>query len=329
MKATEDISRLFKMVPWLAAHPGISVKEAAAEFGITPQRLLHELETMWMIGSDPDSIASGFYEYLLEYDPDEAEAGRVVVTPSPYIARPLRLTVDEALSLLVALKSVQPLVDDESAGHVGSAIKKLEETTGHRTGHVQLAMDVGAEDVRSVLHTAISAGQRLQLVYDGVNRGITTRPEVDPAAIIVRNGSAYLQAWSLTRQDWRLYKVNRIAEASATGEPAHDHGSPPEVDWADTASVVELHLAAAALYLLEYDPVRESGELDDPVYLRWARVPLADRSYLSHRLLQLADQIRLPEPHQAQQDAVTVAEAALAAYAELPASNAAGARVGA
>lgn len=318
MKAADDISRMFRMVPWLAAHPGISVKDAAAEFGITPERLLHELQELWMIGSDTESIAAGSYEYLLEFDLDEAEAGRILVTPSPYIERPLALTVDEALSLLVALRSVRDLVDQDTAAHVGSAITKLESITGQAPGHVQVSVDAGTDDVRVALHAAIRDGQRLHLVYDGVNRGVTTRPQVDPVAIVVRHGSAYLLAWSLTRQGWRRYKVNRIAEATLTGEPAQDHGTPPDFDWADQTGTVELHLAEGALYLLEYDPVTESGELDDPVYRRWARVPLVDRSYLANRLLRLADQVRLPEAHPAQQDAGKLARGALEAYAQLP-----------
>lgn len=319
MSATDDISRLFRMIPWLAARQGIAVKQAANEFGITPERLIHELNTLCVIGSDVNEIARGSYEYLIDFDMDEADNGRLFVTPSEYIARPLTLTQDEALSLLVALRSLQHLVDDESAGHVVSAAQKLEALTDPSAGHVEIAVDHGADDVRSLIAAAIRAGEQLHLVYDGVNRGVTTRPIVDPAALVVQNGSAYLQAFSTTSGGWRFYKVNRIAEATRTGESIGEHGDPPQSAWVDAEDVgtVEVHLGEGALYLLEYDPVRESGELDDEVYLRWARLPLADHQYLTHRLLRLADAIALVEPHPAQRDAVEIAKAALARYAQL------------
>ena len=319
MNATDDISRLFRMIPWLAQRQGVAVTTAAQEFGITPQRLIHELSALCVIGSDVDEIARGSYEYLLDFDVDEAENGRIFVTPSEYVARPLRLTQDEALSLLVALRSLQHLVDEESAAHVASATAKLEELTDPDGGHVEIQVDHGADNVRHVIAGAIRDAAQLQIVYDGVNRGLTSRPIIDPVALIVRDGSAYLQAYSRTSDGWRLFKVNRIAEASRTGQPRGEVGTPPEAEWvdADDLGTVEVHLAAGALYLLEYDPVREFGELDDPVYLRWARLPLADHRYLTNRLLRLADDIRLAEPHAAQRDAVAIAEAALARYEQL------------
>lgn len=318
MSATDDISRMFRMIPWLAEHQGVAVKEAAREFGITASRLVHELGTLCVIGSDVGEIARGSFEYLIDFDLDEADNGRIFVTPSQYISRPLKLSQDEALSLLVALRSLQDLVDDESAAHATSAIAKLTALIDPDAGHVEVTVDHGADGVRNLLASAITANEQLQLVYDGVNRGVTTRPVIDPVALVVHGGSAYLQAYSRTREAWRYYKVNRIAEATRTGSPTLDHGPPPPRQWVDEVEgTVELHLAAGALYLLEYDPVRESGELDDEVYLRWARVPLADRQYLTNRLLRHADQVRVAEPHLAQQDAVRIAEGALAGYAQL------------
>ena len=316
MSASSDISRLFRMIPWLAERQGIAVTTAALEFGITPQRLIHELSALCMIGSDVDEIARGSYEYLLDFDFDEAENGRIFVMPSQYVARPLTLTQDEALSLLVALRSLHHLLDDESAAHVLSAAHKLEALTDPDGGHVEVAVDHGSETVRSEIAEAIKQGTQLQLVYDGVSRGITTRPVVEPAALIVRHGSAYLQAYSRTSDGWRLYKVNRIAEATPTSQPSVLPSPPPADDWVDGRDVgsVVVHLAEPALYLLEYDPVLDSGDLDEPVYRRWASLPLADHTYLTHRLLGLADDLRLAEPHPAQAEAVAIAAAALARY---------------
>lgn len=315
MKATEDISRIFRMLPWLERHPGIALEDAAREFGITPERLLDELSTMTMIGSDVDAIARGSYEYLIEFDLDEAETGRIVVTTSEYVARPLALTHDEALSLVVALGSCQDLVDEESRAHVTSALAKLDEMTSGDTNRVAVAVDHGSDDVRGAIAAAITSGQRLQLVYDGVNRGMTTRPVVDPVALVVRDGSAYLQAWSLDRDDWRVYKVTRIAEAVPTGQPGVDHGPVPELAWdAAHLGTVEVELTSRSAYLLEYDPVREVTEIDDGPFRHRARIPLVDGSYLTNRLLRFADDIRLTEPHPAQDQAVAIARDALQQY---------------
>ena len=321
MSAIEDVDRIFLMVSWLAQRPGIGVKEAATHWGITPDRLIDELNRMYTIGSSLDAIAAGSFEYLLEYDLDEAEQlGRISLTPSQYISRPLAFTHSEALSLIVALRSVKDLVDDDARAHVESALQKLEGLTSADTTRVDVRVDPGADSVRSVITKAIKSGQRLRLVYDGISRGVTTRPVVDPAALVVRNGAPYLHAWSLERAGWRLYKVNRIAEATPTGDPVGDHGQVPALEWVDAErhGSVDIELAPGATYLLEYDPVRETGALTDGGrYVAWARIPVASRSYLTNRLLGLADDIRLVELHEAQQDAVEIAEAALGQYARL------------
>src|SRR5205814_1575265 len=76
------------------ARPGIRVAEAAADLGVTERQLREDLELLWMCG-------------LPGYGPGDLidmafDGDRVTVTYDAGIDRPLRLTPDEALALVVA-----------------------------------------------------------------------------------------------------------------------------------------------------------------------------------------------------------------------------------
>jgi len=173
--------------------------------------------------------------------------------------------------------------------------------------------------VRGVLEAARRASRRVRLTYDGLTRGETSTPTVDPVAVFVRDGVAYLQAFSLDRDDWRTFRLDRIVAAAPTGEAAAAHGAPPPVPegWFDHPSAdntVTLTLDASAAWVAEYYPVREVGPAPrDGVAVT---LVVSDPGWLTGLLLQLGGQVRSVEPASAAAEAVTQATAALERYAE-------------
>ena len=95
--ATSRVQRLLTMVPWLVSRQGIEIEEAAAGLGISEQQLVADLDLLFMCGYGqlPDEMIEASYE-----------GGRIFVTNADAIARPLRLSVDEAISLIVGLRSL-------------------------------------------------------------------------------------------------------------------------------------------------------------------------------------------------------------------------------
>ncbi len=96
----DRMTRLLSLVPYLTARPeGVGVAEAARDFGVTERQLRSDLELLWMCG-------------LPGYGPGDLidlafEGDRVRVTFTAGMVRPLRLTTDEAVALVVALRALQ------------------------------------------------------------------------------------------------------------------------------------------------------------------------------------------------------------------------------
>lgn len=313
--SSDQVARLLALVPYLQAHPGIAVAEAAKAFQVTPAQLMKDLQVLWMCG-----LPGGLPDDLIEIDMDAAESqGTIHLGNADYLSRPMRFTLDEAMSLVVALRTLAEVATGETADHVASALAKLERlSTAGESSRVAISLATGAEDVRESLVGAIEQGRRVRLVYDGQARGHTTRPEVDPVRLELRDGAAYLQAWSLERDDWRTYRLDRVVEVELLDEPAGEHGDPPSAQrgWFDAAkSQVTLELQPGARWITEYYPTR--GEVLSADGVTTASFPVSSPEWLNALLLRLGGQARVVEPEGASSGAAEVARAALAVNASL------------
>ena len=122
--ATDRLSRLLAMVPYLAQRQGIPLAEAAAEFGITEKQLVKDLELLFVCGTPghmPDD--------LIEAEWDD---GHVYLNNVDAIARPLRLGVDEALALLVGLRALADVPGLHDRDALERTLAKLEAAAGER-----------------------------------------------------------------------------------------------------------------------------------------------------------------------------------------------------
>jgi len=107
--AGDRVARLLNLVPYLLARPGIGIAQAATELDITERQLREDLELLWVCG-------------LPGYGPGDLidmafDGDNVTITYDAGIDRPLRLTPDEALALVVALRMLaeMPGIDGRSA----------------------------------------------------------------------------------------------------------------------------------------------------------------------------------------------------------------------
>ena len=312
MTAADQVARLLALVPYLQTHPDAELGETAAVFGVTTEQLLADLDVLWYCG-----LPGGLPGDLIEIDMDTvAESGRIRLTNADYLARPLRFSPDEATSLVVALRAVRELAGGNLVEGIDSALAKLEQATGDgaRTPHVEVAG--GTDEIREQLVEAIREQAQVRLDYTGSGHDPST-PLVAPVELIVRDGYGYLQAWSMERAAWRTYRLDRIAAVHPTGEPAEDHGEPPEFGpgWLEQrpdAAEVTLRLAPEASWIIEYHPTRAVRRLDGTVEVD---LLVADPAWLRALLLRLGRDVQAVIPPEAAAGAREAATEALAGYA--------------
>ena len=119
--------------------------------------------------------------------------------------------------------------------------------------------------------------------------------------------------WAVEREDWRWYRLDRIAEVSSTDQPAAKHSPPPvATGWFDELSSsnrVELELDAEAAWITEYYPTLAV----EPLEGGGVRVALSigDPGWLTGLLLRLGPYLRSVAPADAATEALTEAKMAL------------------
>ncbi len=120
--SADRLARLLNLVPYLLARPGIEIAEAAGDLGVTERQLREDLELLWVCG-------------LPGYGPGDLidmafDGDRVTITYDAGIDRPLRLTPDEALALVVALRMLAETPGVANREAVERALAKIEDAAG-------------------------------------------------------------------------------------------------------------------------------------------------------------------------------------------------------
>ncbi|GAB1516833.1 helix-turn-helix transcriptional regulator [Actinophytocola sp. KF-1] len=141
---------------------------------------------------------------------------------------PLLLDDDEAVAMAVGLRAAAGQAVQGIEEAAVRALTKLERVLPsrlrYRVGALSSAtvpLVTGVQDTvdpgqLTGLAGAITNTERLRFVYrDGADA--ETRRHVEPYRLVAAGRRWYLAAFDLDRDDWRLFRVDRIANAQATG----------------------------------------------------------------------------------------------------------------
>ncbi len=210
--SADRLGRLLNLVPYLLARPGIELSEAAAGLGVTARQLREDLELLWVCG-------------LPGYGPGDLidmafDGDRVTITYDAGIDRPLRLTPDEALALVVALRMLAETPGLGNRDAVERALAKIEYAAGD-LADAPVAVRLPGNDRRlAPLRDAVERRHALRLTYYTPARDETTDRVVDPMRVLMVGGRAYLEAWCRRAEATRLFRVDRIDAWTELDEPA-------------------------------------------------------------------------------------------------------------
>ncbi len=258
--AASRLRRMLAMVPWILAHPGITIRELAERFDVAEQEIEADLELLPMCGLPP-------YTADRLIDVWVSDDGSVEIRLAEYFERPLRLTPSEGVALLAAGRALLAVPGSDPSGPLATALDKLEAALGARG---TLAIDVAATDQLNRLGQATADARQLELDYYSSARDEMTTRVVDPLRVFHALGAWYLAAYCHRADGERLFRVDRIRGVRETGAPAEHHPVPEEEQLADlvyrpepTDPRVELRLAPEAAWVAESLPTEEAKPRPD------------------------------------------------------------------
>lgn len=206
------LERILVMVPWLLEHPGADLQEVADRFGTTRAQLDGDLDVLGYCGV-PGYGGGDLIEVSIV-------GGHVTVRMADFFRRPLRLSLREALTLLLAGRALEGVQGVDQPPELGRALAKVEQALGG-TATPSLAIDLSGpgEEHLPALRAAVAAGRVVRLVYRSWSKAETTERDVEPWALTGFRGSWYLQGWCRLAGAPRDFRLDRIRAVGITGEP--------------------------------------------------------------------------------------------------------------
>ncbi len=314
--ATDRLQRLLALVPYIVSRKVVGLADTAAAFGLTERELVDDLNMLWCVElRSPDPYCPIDLSY---------EGGEIVVSEAESIDRPLRLGVDEASALLVALRMLAEVPDLEDRSALSRTIAKLEAAAGAAgAASAQVAVqvdDAGVGRALAQVRDALNRGRRLHMSYYVPGRDEATERDVDPMRLLVVEGRTYLEGWCLRAEAVRLFRLDRVLALAVLDVPASVPAAarPRDVDQglfrpSDDDVRVELELSVAGRWVAEYYPCEQVDELGDGRLRVGLRTP--DTRLVRRLALRLGEDGRVISPPELAARVREDAAAALAEYA--------------
>jgi proteasome accessory factor C len=287
------------------------------------RQLREDLELLWVCG-------------LPGYGPGDLidmafDGDRVTITYDAGIDRPLRLTPDEALALVVALRM---LAETPGVGHrdaIERALAKIESAAGDLASAAPVAVRLpgaamslahggaGDDDRLATIRGAVERRRALRITYYTATRDEISERVVDPMRVLIVDGRAYLEAWCRRADAVRLFRVDRIDGLTELDEPA---APPPEARPSDLSAgaftptpdlpLVTLRVSRGGRWITEYYPCERIVEESAEHWLVSLRA--TDLDWARRLVLGLGPNVTVVAPARLAEAVRDQAEAALTAY---------------
>jgi proteasome accessory factor C len=316
--AKDQVGRLLRLVPYLHGREHVSLDDAARVIGVPPAQLDQDLRVLFLCG-----LPGGLPDDLIDVDLDALEGEGVIrVSNAEYLARPLRLTPTEASAIIVALQAMRAGARGDTREVVDRALAKLQAAAAQGAPVVDPGHDApGAVAMRADLEDAVRRRRQVRMTYYVPARDEESERVVDPHAVVTYHGVAYLDAWCHRAQAPRMFRLDRIHEATVLGsevttEPRGPRDLSDGIFAGEESTRVTLRLQPEARWVEEYytvEAVRPQADGSSEVDLL-----VADERWLQRLLLRLTPSARVMAPKNYGEGAADAMRRALALYDHPP-----------
>lgn len=287
LNATDRLRRMLAVIPWVSGRGEVSLEEIAERFDYPLDRLRRDLtEVVQFVGVYPYTP-----DMLIEVDFDE-ENERVRFELADYFTAPLRLTPDEALSLVSAGLGLLGSSVGEN-GALERALTKVADRFDVALGD-DIEVSLGGASAVTVQEAMRAAHERrcVEIEYHSMHRGEATRRRVEPHNVFSQDGEWYLRGHCRAAGADRTFRLDRVLALSVTDEHFEFDGAASTTTFAPSEDDVRivLELQPEAFWVAEAYPVEGVEHVDDALLVTLAAT---SRAWIERLLLQLGPAARL------------------------------------
>lgn len=288
------IERLIAIIMLLLQRDTISTKELSERLEVSRRTIFRDIDTLNIAGM-PIMVTKG-------------AAGGVGLMKSYKVDKKL-FTPKDVQSLITSLQSYNQVLDNKE---ITNTLAKLESMTekddllkkniSHQKYSIDFELNDGNRSLRSlimVIDTAMNENRYLIFNYIDKNGDGTIR-KVEPYKVVFKESKWYLQAFSVERNDYRIFKLARMSElrlAEETFTPRNFEALPMDgSDWMTKEFVPVIIKIDKSIKDKVIERFGEENILGIEGNSYIARYPITDNEEGYNKLLNFGRKCELVEP---------------------------------
>ncbi len=290
-----QISRLFAIVYLLIDKKRMTANALAAHFEVSKRTILRDVETLSMAGVPIYTVkGKGGGISLLDH----------------YVLDKTTITEEEQNQILMALQSLgstRHIDANQLLSKLGALFQKTD-TTWIEVDFSRWGNMTPDKEKFELLKNAILNKQRVSFTYPSASGQITERT-VCPLKLVFKSTAWYVQAYCLSKQAYRTFKVSRMLHSTVLAEGfAEGEFSPPPLEAAQdpTGSLISLKLQfsprAAFRVYDEFDSKYVTRQEDGSLTVA---IQLPNDDWLYRFLVSFGTSVRVVEPQSVKQHLLT------------------------
>ena len=201
--------RLLDLVPYIVAHPGISITELAKEFSISRDEVLKDLNLLFLCGLPGYTPLE-----LIDISFDEES---VVIRDPQNLAAPRNLNESEALIARIALAALEESTPKTSAAYLQIIALREKIAEAFSSSIPASAITFTLDKERATLEaigSAIKQELDIEMTYNNVTKDSSSRRSITPISIIAEDKRTLVSAYCHSAKALRTFNLAQISEVS-------------------------------------------------------------------------------------------------------------------
>ena len=201
--------RLLDLVPYIVAHPGISITELAKVFSISRDEVLKDLNLLFLCGLPGYTPLE-----LIDISFDEES---VVIRDPQNLAAPRNLNESEALIARIALAALEESTPKTSAAYVQIIALREKIAKAFSSSIPASAITFTLDKERATLEAienAIKQELDLEMTYNNMTKDSSSRRSITPISIIAEDKRTLVSAYCHSAKALRTFNLAQISEVS-------------------------------------------------------------------------------------------------------------------
>ena len=201
--------RLLDLVPYIVAHPGISITELAKEFSISRDEVLKDLNLLFLCGLPGYTPLE-----LIDISFDEES---VVIRDPQNLAAPRNLNESEALIARIALAALEESTPKTSAAYpqIIALREKIAEAFSSSIPASAITFTLDKERATlEAIESAIKQELDLEMTYNNVTKDSSSKRSITPISIIAEDKRTLVSAYCHSAKALRTFNLAQISEVS-------------------------------------------------------------------------------------------------------------------